>query len=329
MMMRAPLPATASAFPGPGGGGGGGSGIGGGGGQAGSSLRGANPSRIHAAVPALAPQQRTVVLQRILKDQATFLATQSTPSADLGSETLSWYWDSSEKRTHNLEYMYRAILNFCLFRVPIQDRRIVKALICLCQSSTQACASSQTRCGIPNWFTSALLLWMTLQEFQEQASASRGAEAPNKKPDPPPPMQSESDPDVEGGRNPGEGPAGHVGGKEEERNSGKGAGKTNWTIFCPFVKQQCRPQVVTFLHIIRLQLQAEEFLYMKLEKRTPRLWISRSGLPALPVECLLAIVRFVKQIFEGDMEIGRLAQKAEGTVLEIVAERGEERKKEG
>jgi len=153
--------------------------------------------------------------------------------------------------------MYRAILNFCLFRVPIQDRRIVKALICLCQSSTQACASSQTRCGIPNWFTSALLLWMTLQEFQEQASASRGAEAPNKKPDPPPPMQSESDPDVEGGRNPGEGPAGHVGGKEEERNSGKGAGKTNWTIFCPFVKQQCRPQVVTFLHIIRLQLQAE------------------------------------------------------------------------
>lgn len=85
MMMRAPLPATASAFPGPGGGGGGGSGIGGGGGQAGSNLRGVNPSRIHAAVPALAPQQRTVVLQRILKDQATFLATQSTPSADLGS----------------------------------------------------------------------------------------------------------------------------------------------------------------------------------------------------------------------------------------------------
>lgn len=26
---------------------------------------------------------------------------------------LSWYWESSDKRTRNLEYMYRSILNHC------------------------------------------------------------------------------------------------------------------------------------------------------------------------------------------------------------------------
>ena len=57
--------------------------------------------------------------------------------------------------------------------------------------------------------------------------------------------------------------------------------------------------------------------------------MSRSGLPALPVDVLLAMASFVKIIFEGDMEVGRLALKAEKTMMEVVAERGREGGLEG
>lgn len=47
---------------------------------------------------------------------------------------------------------------------------------------------------------------------------------------------------------------------------------------------------MTFLKIIELQLLAEEFLYIPVENKASRIWISRSGLPALPIHCLIAMV---------------------------------------
>ena len=63
-------------------------------------------------------------------------------------------------------------------------------------------------------------------------------------------------------------------GKEEEGGGGGGGGesangKINREIFVPFVKQQCRRQVVTFLNIMYLQLVAEEFLYIKVRPLLP------------------------------------------------------------
>ncbi|KAM3573993.1 hypothetical protein VYU27_004044 [Nannochloropsis oceanica] len=193
---------------------------------------------------------------------------------------------------------------------------------------------AQTRFGLPNWFTSSLLLWMTLRQFQKPqppnpaaAAAAAAAEA------------------VAAGERGGGGwsapaaaaeePAGNgerkgekdIGGREKKEEGG--GSKANREIFSPFVRQQCRPQVVTLLNILTLQLQAEEFLYIKLEGRTSRLWVSRSGLPALPTDVLLAIARFVRVIFEGDIEVGRLALKAEKTTMEVVAERGREGRSEG
>ncbi len=52
--------------------------------------------------------------------------------------TLTWYWESSDKRTRNLEYMYRAILNYCLSRVPIADKRIVSGTSSLFSSSSSS-----------------------------------------------------------------------------------------------------------------------------------------------------------------------------------------------
>ncbi|KAM3573992.1 hypothetical protein VYU27_004043 [Nannochloropsis oceanica] len=73
------------------------------GGGEGGAARGLNPSRAPMAVPDLAPRQRLLVLQRIMRDQAAFLATKTLPSEDFGSNTLNWYWESSDKRTRNLE----------------------------------------------------------------------------------------------------------------------------------------------------------------------------------------------------------------------------------
>jgi hypothetical protein len=39
-------------------------------------------------VPDLAPRQRLLVLQRIMRDQAAFLATRTMPSDDFGSSKL-------------------------------------------------------------------------------------------------------------------------------------------------------------------------------------------------------------------------------------------------
>ena len=47
------------------------------------------------------------------------------------------------------------------------------------------------------------------------------------------------------------------------------------------------------------------------------------------MDVLLAIARFVKAIFEGDIEVGKLALKAEKTMMEVVAERGREGGVEG
>jgi len=158
--------------------------------------------------------------------------------------------------------MYRAILNFCLNRVPLQDKRIINALVRLCESPLKDPAMAQTRFGLPNWFTSSLLLWMTLRQFQKPqppnpaaAAAAAAAEA------------------VAAGERGGGGwsapaaaaeePAGNgerkgekdIGGREKKEEGG--GSKANREIFSPFVRQQCRPQVVTLLNILTLQLQAE------------------------------------------------------------------------
>lgn len=64
--------------------------------------------------------------------------------------------------------MYRAIINYCVSRTGIEDNRIVHSLVCLCESPVKDPQYKGQKFGLPNWFTSALLLWMTLWQGQQQ-----------------------------------------------------------------------------------------------------------------------------------------------------------------
>ncbi len=66
--------------------------------------------------------------------------------------------------------MYRNILNHCAQRKPLDDIRALTALTTLIEGSRTDAKYRNVKVGLPNWFTTAVLLWITMER-------ARGAEA--------------------------------------------------------------------------------------------------------------------------------------------------------
>lgn len=70
--------------------------------------------------------------------------------------------------------MYRTILVHCTSKQPLEDPRVLNALGALCEGSLKDPTYANVRFGLPNWFTAALLLWMTLMHGAMEGPAAAG-----------------------------------------------------------------------------------------------------------------------------------------------------------